>query len=163
MNRDKVAYLITKHEGKRYFTYIDTAGLPTIGIGFNLERVGARTLIEELKLDYSAVCNGTCRLDDIHINKLFEHDLDEAIKGATNAVGNLAMLPDDVQAVVVDMVFNLGFFGFRNFRRMIQALEKFDYCTAAVEMGNSKWAQQVPNRATENIELVKQFCEEVKA
>ena len=51
------------------------------------------------------------------------------------------------QRVIVDMVFNLGLGGFLRFQKTIAALEKHDYCEAAKEMLDSRWASQVGQRA----------------
>jgi lysozyme len=45
------------------------------------------------------------------------------------------------------MGFNLGFKGFMSFKNLIKALKNNDYELAVVEMLNSKWANQVKNRA----------------
>ena len=52
------------------------------------------------------------------------------------------------QAVIVDMVFNLGFSRFRKFKKMNAAINKRDYKTAAEELLNSRYARQVGSRAT---------------
>ena len=38
--------IITRHEGSRKCVYVDTTGHKTIGVGFNLDAPGARTVIE---------------------------------------------------------------------------------------------------------------------
>lgn len=118
--------LIKKHEGFRRFPFRCTAGKLSIGYSRNLDDVG----ITEEEADY-----------------LLEMDLDrhseELDKVITWAV------PNDVYAVLMDMHYNLGHSRFMTFRKMLAALKKHDYKTAAKEMLNSKWAQQVPNRAQE--------------
>jgi len=50
---------------------------------------------------------------------------------------------------LVNMIFNMGGPSFLGFRRMIAALKAFDYDTAAHEMLQSRWADQVGARALE--------------
>ncbi len=55
---------------------------------------------------------------------------------------------DDVRrSVVINMLYNLGYNKFMGFHKMISALRKHDYRTAADEMMNSLWAKQVKTRA----------------
>jgi lysozyme len=58
-------------------------------------------------------------------------------------------LNDVRKDVIVDMVFNLGMTRFMAFKATIKLLEKKDYEGAAAEMVNSKWADQVGDRAME--------------
>jgi GH24 family phage-related lysozyme (muramidase) len=62
MDRNKVAELITIHEGKKNVAYRDTRNKLTVGIGFNLMRPGAYSIIEGLNLNYDDVCSGKCKL-----------------------------------------------------------------------------------------------------
>ena len=49
--------------------------------------------------------------------------------------------------MVLDMAFNLGVRGLSKFRNALAAMEARDYATAAEEMMDSRWAQQVGGRA----------------
>ena len=49
--------------------------------------------------------------------------------------------------VVVNMIFNLGRTGFARFTKTIAYLSGRDYEAAADEMLDSRWAEQVGNRA----------------
>jgi lysozyme len=99
----------------------------TIGWGRNLEANGIR-LTE----------------GDLFIN----NDIDDAVKDVTARYG---VWFDDLQpprqAVLVEMCFNLGLEKFSKFKRMIAAVARQDYDTAAVEMLASKWADDVGPRA----------------
>ena len=59
------------------------------------------------------------------------------------------------QNVCVNMIFNLGLKGFLGFKKMIAALEQQDYETAADEMIDSLWAEQVKGRAVELAEIMR--------
>lgn len=56
-------------------------------------------------------------------------------------------LSETRQIVVANMIFNLGFIGFKKFKKMNLALELGNYNRAAKEMGDSKWFDQVYPRS----------------
>jgi GH24 family phage-related lysozyme (muramidase) len=160
MNREAAANFIRGHEDTRYEMYLDSEGIPTIAVGFNLQRRDAPECISSLGLDYDAVLAGRCTLTDGHVSALFEPDLSTAIDDAASSVSTFYSLPEDVQTALVDMAFNLGKTRFNKFALMIAALEKEppDFCTAASEMKNSKWYGQVGKRGENDVALVAQFC-----
>src|SRR3990172_5316451 len=44
---------ISYWEGKKSKAYLDSRGIPTIGIGFNLQRADARQLLKDVGADYN--------------------------------------------------------------------------------------------------------------
>jgi lysozyme len=68
--------------------------------------------------------------------------------------GRFWALPEIAQRVLVDMRFNLGGAGFRKFKKMIAAINANDFMTAALEMKNSRWSNQVGNRAKTLIQMM---------
>lgn len=52
-----------------------------------------------------------------------------------------------VQGVLVNMSYQMGVDGVMKFRKTLDYLHEQDYGNAAVEMLDSKWAKQTPNRA----------------
>lgn len=158
MNRREAISLIQQHEGLRLTVYADTAGIPTIGYGFNLKKAGARDRITAVSANYDSIFTGHSALTEAQAKALFEVDFNDATTEAKALVSNFDKLPDRVQGVIVDMVFNLGGAGFAKFKRTIAAFERFDYCTAAAQMADSAWSNQVPNRAREDISIVMEYC-----
>ena len=49
--------------------------------------------------------------------------------------------------VLVDMAFNLGIFGLLKFQNTLKAIQEERWADAAVEMLDSRWSQQVGQRA----------------
>jgi GH24 family phage-related lysozyme (muramidase) len=147
MDRDAMERLIAKNEGWKTTTYTDTAGHPTVGVGFNLDRSDAAAKIEALGLDYDKVRSGEQSLTDAQVNTLFQGDLDTAVSGAQGLISNFDDLNDARQTVVVDMVFNLGATQFSQFTNTIGAIEDGDWDRAADEMQDSNWYDQVGNRS----------------
>jgi len=126
--------LLVAHETYKQFPYADSTGHLSIGIGRNLTDRGISTT-EALQL-----------LDDdiIYFNSKLAHHL--------NCFSNLN---ESRQIALIDMAFNLGIQGFLGFHNMISALEKGNYEDAATEMLESKWAQQVGERATTLANIIK--------
>ncbi len=122
----KLKQLLVKHESYKQFPYVDITGHLTIGIGRNLNDRGISTTEAFYLLD-DDIIYFTGKLN--HFLKFF-HQLDE-----------------NRQIALIDMCFNVGVQGFLNFTQMILALEAHDYQRAADEMLNSKWAEQVGDRA----------------
>ena len=56
-------------------------------------------------------------------------------------------LDDNKQRVMVNMCFNLGYPRLSKFKKFLAAMEVHDFETAAIEMMDSKWANQVGLRA----------------
>jgi lysozyme len=122
----KLKTLLVKHETYKQFPYTDQTGRLTVGIGRNLSDRGISTAEAFYLLD-DDIIYFTDKLS--HYLQCFK-DLDESR-----------------QLALVDMCFNLGLQGFLNFKEMVAALNVHDYVRAAHEMLNSKWAQQVGQRA----------------
>lgn len=118
---------LIKHEGLRLKPYYCTANKLTIGIGRNLDDVG----ISE---------------DEALI--LLENDIIKVQKQAENFPWFL-QLNEERQCVILNMIFNLGLHGFLKFKETIRYLETGQYEQAAIEMLESKWADQVGERAKE--------------
>jgi len=115
-------------EGLRLKPYHCTAGALTIGYGRNLDAVG----ITEEEADL-----------------MLRADIIIAERGAEALVGNVwDQLSPARQAVLINMTFNLGRTRLAAFKNFLAALRATDYNTAASEMLDSRWANQVGDRAT---------------
>lgn len=113
------------HEGFRSKVYIDTVGKRTIGYGRNLDDKG----VSEHEADL-----------------LLRNDVIDVVTELSD-FSFWSELTDNRQAVLIDMAVNLGMGGLVNFKNLIRALGNHDYETAAKEMLDSKWAQQLPSRS----------------
>lgn len=111
-------------EGFRGKMYLDTAGVPTVGYGHNLQMPISRRA--------AAV--------------ILEEDLEGAVIAAETFDWFEGLSPAR-QAVIVNMLFNLGLTRFLTFKRMIAAIVAGDFAQAAIEMRDSRWAVQVGGRA----------------
>ena len=64
-------------------------------------------------------------------------------------VNNLRSISDDAKEILCEMIFQMGYSGVGKFKNMIKALQNRDYTKASIEMLDSRWAKQTPNRAKE--------------
>ena len=120
-----VIELVKRHEGYRRKPYLCSAAKQTIGYGRNLDDVG----ISEAEAEW-----------------LLRRDIDKATVQLA-AEPYWAGLNDARQAVLQDMVVNLGWAGFAKFLRFRSALASRQFDKAAAEMLDSAWHRQVPTRA----------------
>jgi GH24 family phage-related lysozyme (muramidase) len=107
----RCAGLIAGHEGKRLCVYKDTRGIPTIGIGYNLDNGGARQAIAKVGANYDKVLSGAQCLTDAQVMELFEPSYEQAVFGAKGDVSSFNSLCCGVQEVMTDMAYNLGAHG----------------------------------------------------
>lgn len=131
--KSKLKYLITIHEGRRNFPYLDTTNKLTIGIGRNISDRG---------------------IFDSEIDLLFNNDVEYFYSFLTDNFDWFSELNEVRQVALVDMCF-MGTRPFLTFKKMIDALEKGDYNLAAQEIVNSKYEQQVGQRAMDIANLIK--------
>lgn len=127
MDIEKLKDQLVLHEGLRLKPYKDTVGKLTIGIGRNLDDVG---------------------ISEDEARMMLANDLQTVFHELHQRCPWWVDLNDVRQRVMADMVFNLGISRFMNFAKMLQALEVEDFDAAAVEMLDSRWANQVGERAT---------------
>jgi lysozyme len=99
MNRAKIEDQLITHEGERLVLYRCTAGKSSIGIGHNLTDNG---ITQEMS------------------RFIFGIDLQECIIDLSQRVflGQFEDFPEDIQHVLINMRFQLGHTGFRNFKKI---------------------------------------------
>ncbi len=129
----RVVDMLKYDEGFRNHPYLDTKGKWTIGWGRNLTDVG---------------------ISEDEAVLMLRNDVEKAVFGARTLVANWSELAEARQAVLVDMVFNLGYQGAANFKRMLSAVSAGDYGRAAAEMKLSQWYAQVGDRAVRLVRMM---------
>ena len=95
------------NEGYYKCVYKDPVGIPTVGVGFNLRKFGARSEIESVGANYDAVLNGSQCLSDSQIETLFNKDMDTA-KDCVDGWSGYSEISESAQSALNDMSFNLG-------------------------------------------------------
>lgn len=133
MDSDNEAVLIGElrvDEGVRYTPYLDTAGVPTTGVGHNLRA--------------SPLPSGwTYPLTDDQVNTLLQSDLDAVFADLGRVLPWWENLNDVRQRVLANLCFNMGITKLLGFRNTLTAMRQGRYADAAVGMLDSKWATQV--------------------
>jgi lysozyme len=136
MNVDKLREQLKIDEGVKYEIYLDHLGYPTFGIGH---------LIVESDEEHGKPV-GT-PVSEERVNAVFDSDVATYINEAKKVFPNLETLPSEAQEVIVNMTFNMGAPRLAKFKKFIAAIEAHNWDTASVEMMDSRWANQVGNRA----------------
>lgn len=148
---------VRRHEGMRTRAYRDSENVLTIGIGFNLEKAGARERIAALGLDYALVCAQKQPLSTAQAEQLMREDVTIAVNDARAYVGesDWSELDPRAQMIVTNMSYNLGLPKLSKFVKLQQALRDEDYLRAAHEMEDSRWYHQTGERARELVEKMR--------
>lgn len=126
--------LIAANEGRRKHPYLCPADKITIGIGRNLEDVG---------------------LSNKEIDFLFANDINVARETCRSLFHRFGSIDELRQAVLLDMAFNLGMPRLAKFKNMRMAVDAGEWRRAAAELLDSRYAEQVPNRARRNAEILR--------
>lgn len=153
--------MIERHEGKRNTVYLDTKGIPTIGIGYNLTNPDAKSRLEAVGADPNEVLKGS-PLTDKQIYTLFKEDVERAKKDAETFLPNFNEQPEVVQNILINMSFNMGLNTLSQFKSFREALLNKDYDAASKSMEKSKWYGQVGNRSKELVSLIKNIIKKSK-
>ena len=139
MNMDRLLASVKKHEGYRNKVYLDTLGKRTVGVG--------HLCVEDFWEDDK-------EYEEKFLMDILEADLQNAIKSAQDLINNCpsggkANISSDAEIIIIEMVFQLGKSGVSKFRNMWKALQQDppQYDVASIEMLDSRWAKQTPNRA----------------
>ena len=127
---------IMDDEGVKYEIYLDHLGYPTVGIGH---------LIKKDDPEYGKPI-GT-KVTSERVGELFIADAESAIKDCKKLFNNFDTIPEDIQHVLVNMMFNLGLSRFSKFKNFKAAIDVRNWKKASVEGRDSLWYRQVPNRA----------------
>jgi len=138
LDREAVFEQLKIDEGVVYEIYKDHLGYPTFGIGH---------LVLETDPEYGWEVGDP--VSEERVKECFEKDLDTAISECDKLYeeGVFGDLPDEVQQILVNMMFNMGRTRLSKFKKMHAAILVGDWKTAAVEGRDSTWYKQVTKRA----------------
>ncbi|CAI2381204.1 unnamed protein product [Moneuplotes crassus] len=152
---DSVRDMVAWAEGNKLCMYRDSLGIPTIGIGFNLQRGDARKLVTNVGANFDRVLAGSECLTQVQVNNLFNNDLVWAKRGAQNCISGFSGLHNCIQNVVIDMTFNMGERSLCGWPIFAGQLSRKENVAAANNMKGTRWCGQVGRRCTRNTDLVR--------
>ena len=136
MNIDELREEIASDEGKAMSVYLDHLNLPTLGIGH---------LINEWDEEYGKPV-GT-EVSEERVNELFAKDIQTTISECKELFENFDDLPEEVQKICANMMFNMGRPRLSGFKKFRAAVANNDWQECAIQMEDSRWHKQVTNRA----------------
>ena len=136
MNREQVQKQLEIDEGVEYKVYLDHLGYATFGIGHLV-----------LDTDPEHGCKIGTAVSEDRVTEAFQRDLDISIAECKVLYDLWDDYPEEVQEILVNMMFNLGRPRLSGFKNMKKALDMGAYKTSAKEGRDSKWYRQVGNRA----------------
>ena len=136
MNKDQLREELADDEGCKAEIYLDHLGLPTFGIGH---------LVIEDDPEYGQPV-GT-PVDDERVRQVFALDIAVTLEDCKVLYDDFDDLPEDCQLIIANMMFNMGRPRLSKFKGMKAGVDARDWNRAADEMVDSRWHDQVPNRA----------------
>tara|TARA_R110000851_G_scaffold114339_2_gene239573 strand:+ start:117 stop:587 length:471 start_codon:yes stop_codon:yes gene_type:complete len=145
MDKEQLRKEIEEDEGCKYEIYKDHLGLPTFGIGH---------LITEWDEEYGKP-DGT-EISEERVSSCFKADIYVTIEECKKLYDNFDKLPDEVQLILCNMMFNMGRPRLSKFKKMNEAITNEDWIEASVQMEDSRWYNQVTNRAKRLVERMAQ-------
>ena len=122
------------HEGFRSNVYTCSGGKKTWGYGRNLQDIG---------------------ISEEEAEMLLKNDIYEATNQLLNAFPWMATFSDARISAMINFTFNVGIGTVRKFSNTIEYLKNEDWEAAADEMMDSKWAEQVGDRAIQITEQIR--------
>jgi lysozyme len=136
-NKDNVYEQLKIDEGVFYGIYEDSLGFLTFGVGHLITKDDDE---DGLPIGYD--------ISEERVREVFEQDLNTMISECEILFeSRWNNFPDELQEVLVNMMFNLGRPRLGKFKKFIGHLENHHWPLAALEMLDSRWARQVGNRA----------------
>jgi lysozyme len=132
----KLVEMLRLHEGVRYKVYLCSEGYETIGVGRNISEGGLGLSKDEV--DY-----------------LLVNDIKRVQDELTRSYSWFARLDDVRRDAMVDICFNIGLTRLRGFVNALAAMSRSQYEIAADEFMDSRWSQQVGNRAVEVTDMIR--------
>ena len=136
MNIEQVQKQLEIDEGVVYKIYTNHLGYPTFGIGH---------LITKNDPEFEEPVGTPVSKE--RVDSVFAIDIKIAEDECCVLYPFWEELPEEVQEILVNMMFNLGRPRLTKFKKMNAALEMGDWKTAAIEGRDSRWYHQVGSRS----------------
>jgi len=149
MNKDQLRMELADDEGCKYSVYLDHLNLPTFGIGH---------LITEADPEFGEPI-GT-EISEERVRKAFNLDVAVTIDECKVLYDDFDDLPEEAQLVICNMMFNMGRPRLSKFKGMKAGCDARDWNKMADEMVDSRWHDQVPNRAKRLVKRIRDLAKD---
>ena len=136
MNVNKLRAQLEIDEGIVNKVYLDHLGYPTFGIGHLIVEGDPE---EQLGVGYPVT--------EDRIIEAFEKDIQTVLDDCEICFKGWENYPEEAKQVFANMMFNMCRTRLSKFKNMIKAAEEGAFHQAAVEGRDSRWYNQVTNRA----------------
>lgn len=140
--------VIASEEGRKPYSYKDTGGNRTVGIGFNMDQPNAAAIWKRAGVgeNFNAVYNGTQPLSRASIDQLNAFTTQVAQKAAQRLVPGFDKLGENQKAALTSLALQLGGKEFSKFKAL-QYLKEGNAKAVENSLLNTKLAEQTPARA----------------
>ena len=136
---DEIAEALKREEGFSAHAYLCSENRLTIGYGRNVDELGGIGISPD------------------EADLLLRNDIDRTRQECEQWDWFRDLQPSQ-QSVLIQLCFQLGYPRLTKFKRMLAALAEQDYETAADELLDSRFAEQVPRRAARLAEQMRFSC-----
>ena len=146
MNLEVLIEQLEIDEGLVEAVYLDHLNLKTVGIGH---------LCRQGEPEYDMEVGDPVSRE--RINELFNEDVESVLSDCNRLYPDFDELPEEAKQIICNMMFNMGLGRLSAFKGMKRGVDARDWESAANEMVDSKWYNQVPNRAERLVERMRQI------
>lgn len=143
-NKERVIEQLKIDEGIVHEIYLDHLGYPTFGIGH---------LVLESDPEHGQDV-GT-PVSEERCLEVFDYDLEVTVNECKVLFPDFDEKLDEVQEILINMMFNMGRTRLSKFKKFIGALNEENYDEAANQMMDSRWYNQVGNRSVRLVERMR--------
>ena len=144
MDLKKLRKQLEIDEGVKYEIYKDHLGYPTFGIGH---------LVTDTDSEYGSDVGTAVSVE--RVEEAFDKDMKIVLKDCEILYPDFFNLPEEVQQIIANMMFNLGRPRLSKFKGMKRGVDNQDWNSAADEMVDSRWYRQVGKRAERLVERMR--------
>ena len=136
MNVEQLRKELESDEGCKHETYLCSQNVVTGGIGHMI------TEWDDEKYTEVGV-----EISEEQVKAWFNKDIESVLNDCELLYDDFDHLPEEAQLIIANMMFNLGRNRLGAFKGMKSGVDARDWNKAADEMVDSRWYEQVPNRA----------------
>jgi lysozyme len=148
MDVDKLREELIADEGMRLDVYTCTENYLTVGVGHKIVSGDA---------EHGKPVGFT--ITEKRMKQLFDLDIAVVREDCHRLYEDFDDLPEEAQRIIANMMFNLGLPTMKKFRGMKRCVDERNWSGAADEMVDSRWYEQVTNRANRLVKRMRALAD----